>query len=142
MIKGLVVSLAMLPLLAGVLWVATDLAPWEAWPLALAGVPFPLIGLALGRAGTRVRIKRFRKLFGLGLGLVYVTALAFAAAMVLADRSGLIPPSEVALSILALGSVGFILYAALTIPVLLLGVFLIERWTRADPAPLPTPEAG
>jgi lipopolysaccharide export LptBFGC system permease protein LptF len=131
MLKGLAVSFGVMLLLLGALYLTTGLETLDSWLLPIAGLPFPLIGLALGRAATRIKAKRFRKLFGIGLGLVYLTALAFAGAMVLADGSGLIPLSEAPQSILWLGTVGFVLYAALTVPVLLLGVFVIERWTRA-----------
>lgn len=129
MIKGLIVSIALVGLCLGVSYLL--LGSWMGGAVAaIVSGPFPVIGVILGRAGTRIRAGRLRKLFGLGLGLVYLTALLFAGAMILADRSGMIRAWDIPWSIFWLGSVGFVLYAAITVPVLLLGAFLIERWTR------------
>ena len=131
--------------MAGLLYVAVmgvllAVSGWDAWsagPIALLVVPFPVIGLALGYAGTRIKARRFLKLFGLGMALVYLTALAIAAALVLFDGSGMISGWDVPGSIFFLGSVGSVLYAVFTVPAVLVGVFLIERWTRPVGAPRP-----
>ena len=103
---------------------------WAVAPFALVAVPFPVIGLTLGYAGTRIRARRFLKLLGLGLALVYLTALAIAAALILFDGSGMISGWDVPWSIFYLGSIGSFFYGVFTVPALLVGVLVIERWTR------------
>ncbi|MCX6549638.1 MAG: hypothetical protein NTY02_01295 [Acidobacteria bacterium] len=131
MLKGLALSFVLLGLFLGVLYAVLDLWGPPSTLLAFAAAPFPVIGMALGYAAGRLRTRRFRKLFGLGVLFVYVTALGAAAIMMLGDASGRQEPVVTIIgSIFWLGSVGFVLYAFVTVPLLLLGVFVLERWTR------------
>ena len=53
-------------------------------------IPMVLIGTLLGFLGTRIYTLRFRKLFLIGLFLVYLVSLAYAAFMILGDKSSMI----------------------------------------------------
>ena len=135
-VQGLVVSLVLYVAVMGALLAVIGGDAWSVAPIALVAVPFPAIGLTLGYAGTRIRARRFLKLFGLGLALVYLTALAIAAVLILLDGSGMISGWDIAWSIFYLGSIGSFFYGVFTVPALLVGVFVIERWTRPGAAAL------
>ncbi|MCB1142622.1 MAG: hypothetical protein KDK54_10310 [Leptospiraceae bacterium] len=92
-------------------------------------VPILAIGLILGGVATQIYTDRFKKLFIVGLFLDYLASLFYAALMVLSDQ-GIEESSEVVISILMLGSTGFLMLGVLTIPPLLLGVFLIEKISK------------
>jgi hypothetical protein len=126
-LKGAAVGTGMFVLI-GVVWAATIGDGWSAVPAVLTGVLFAAVGVGLGIGAGRIREKRFRGLALLGLGLVYLAALVAAAVMILAD--GHTAARDVPGSIFLLGTVGFGLFAIFTLPALLVGVFLLERWTR------------
>jgi hypothetical protein len=93
-------------------------------------LPIILIGCILGLAGKRIYENRFQKLFLIGIFLVYLSSLFYAAAMVLSDESAIMKGREVVTGILMLGSTGFLIFGIFTVPLLALGVFLVELWTH------------
>lgn len=93
-------------------------------------LPILLIGSILGFVGTTLYENRFKKLFLIGVFLVYLVSLFYAGAMVLNDTSDLLQGNEKVIAILKLGSTGFLLFGVVVLPILALGVFIIELWTH------------
>ena len=91
---------------------------------------FPIIGMILGYAATKIKTKRFGKLMLIGIILVYFAAIMLSIILITTDDSNMIKTSEMASSIFFLSTVGFIIYGIAILPFLTLGVFFLERWTR------------
>lgn len=98
--------------------------------LLILFLPILLIGSILGFVGKTLYENRFKKLFLIGIFLVYLVSLFYAGAMVLNDTSNLLQGNEKVIAILKLGSTGFLLFGVVVLPILALGVFIIELWTH------------
>ena len=91
---------------------------------------FPIIGMILGYAATKIKTKRFGKLMLIGIILVYFAAIMLSIILITTDDSNTIKTSEMASSIFFLSTVGFLIYGLAILPFFTLGVFFLERWTR------------
>lgn len=90
---------------------------------------FPVIGIVLGYGAGRFQTRRYLKLFIMGLGLVFISGLGLAIFMVFTDPSS-VQNSEKAYSVFMLSVTGFLIYGTIMVPLLLLGVYILEKWTR------------
>lgn len=93
-------------------------------------LPILIIGTTLGAIGTRIYTNRYKKLFLLGLILIYFVAVIYASIMIFSDKSDILVGGEKIMAVLKLATTGFFLFGFFTVPLLALGVFLIELWTH------------
>jgi uncharacterized membrane protein YfcA len=130
MINGLLISIIYCIALYGVFFFGFPFENDLNWKLGLIlFMPIISIGTILGSIARILYEDRFKKLLIIGLFLIYMSSLFYATFMVMSDST---PPQdgEKIISILLLGSTGFLLYGVLSLPPLLLGVFLIEKTTK------------
>ncbi|MBP6740025.1 MAG: hypothetical protein KA146_08530, partial [Leptospiraceae bacterium] len=66
---------------------------------------FPIIGMILGYAATKIKTKRFGKLMLIGILLVYCAAIMLSFVLITTDDSNMIKTSEMASSIFFLSTV-------------------------------------
>ncbi|MBK6608630.1 MAG: hypothetical protein IPO06_15385 [Leptospiraceae bacterium] len=130
LLKGIIVSILLLLGLGIFLYLIGLKEIGELGALTILIPAFPIIGLVLGYAGTKIKTKRFRKLLLIGILLVYCAAIMLSFVLITTDDSNMIKTSEMASSIFFLSTVGFIIYGIAILPFLTLGVFFLERWTR------------
>lgn len=130
-LKGIIVSIFIaIPLLALYIF-RTGFVNLDQYGLILFLLPaFLLNGLCLGFAANRIKTKRFVKLTSLGLALIYITSILLSFVLILNDSSKPTSFFEAIASTFFLATVGFVMFSFLLIPVLLIGVFVLERWTR------------
>ncbi len=93
-------------------------------------LPIELIGISLGLIAQNIFRNRFKKLFLIGLFLVYLVCLSYAAVVIIKNKFILLNESETLLSIIKLATTNFLLFGIFIFPVLALGVFLIELWVH------------
>ncbi|HMV42160.1 MAG TPA: hypothetical protein PK079_23250 [Leptospiraceae bacterium] len=93
---------------------------------------FPVVGVLLGFFSKFIQQRRFFKLMGMGLISIYLIALLFSCILVLTDESKSIGFLETISSIFLLGSAGFAIFGSFLLPLLAIGVFLLEKWTREN----------
>lgn len=130
MIKGFLISIFLLLTLGGIFYL-TGFDNFFALGALIFLIPaFPLFGILLGHAGTVIQTKRFTKLFFLSIALVYFASFLLSTALVLTDQSEMIKGFEIPRSIFMLATIGFFIYGTVMLPFLILGVFILERWTR------------
>ncbi len=128
-LKGLSVSSIILLLIALFLSSAGVSSLTELGALSFLIPVFPVIGIVLGYGAGRFQTRRYLKLFIMGLGLIFIAGLGLAIFMVFADPSSA-QNSEKAYSVFILSVTGFLIYGTVMVPVLLLGVYILEKWTR------------
>jgi len=97
-------------------------------PIVLAA----LSGALLGYLGARLEHARFIRLFVTSLGLYLACSLgtAISMAVTVSITDGPNPDANIVVETLGLAMLGAIFLSAVSIPALLLLVFLLERWTR------------
>lgn len=93
-------------------------------------IPILTIGTILGAIGKTLYTNRYKKLFLIGLFLVYLVSVIHASLTIFSDTSNMLVDGEKFLAILKLATTGFFMFGFFTLPVLALGVFLIELWTH------------
>ncbi len=130
LLKGLLISI--FPLLGlALVFSQIDVTGIEELGALLFLIPaFPIIGLLLGYAATKIQTRRFLKLFLLGLVSIYIAAIILSFILIITDDSKIIQGFEIVSSVFFLGTVGFFIYGVFLIPILLFGIYFLERWTR------------
>ncbi len=129
-LKGLLISILLLAGLA-LVFSQIDMNGIEEIGALLFLIPaFPIIGLLLGYAATKIQTKRFLKLLLLGLLLIYITAVSLSFILIITDDSKMTQGFEILSSVFFLATVGFFIYGIFLIPILLFGIYFLERWTR------------
>lgn len=93
-------------------------------------IPILGIGIILGAIGKTLYTNRYKKLFLIGLFLIYLVFVIYASIIVFSDTSNMLVGSEKLLAILKLATTRFFMLGFFTLPLLALGVFLIELWTH------------
>jgi hypothetical protein len=91
--------------------------------------PFLFIGLLIGFWGGVLSVNRYKKLFLIGILLVYLIALFYGSMIIFQNGNNFINSKEAWLDVLKLGSTSFLLSGVVSIPLLALVVFLTELWT-------------
>lgn len=130
LLKGLLISTLLLAGLA-LVFSQIDMAGIEELGALLFLIPaFPIIGLLLGFVATKIQTRRFLKLFLLGLLLIYIAAIILSFILIITDDSKMIQGFEIISSVFFLATVGFFIYGVFLIPILLFGIYFLERWTR------------
>ncbi len=96
-------------------------------------------GAVLGYFAARIQTYRYVKLLGIALALYLCAAYVSAFALILLteylEPGGV--PDGIFYGVLYLGTVGAIFLGAILVPMIMVVVFLLERWTRL-PAPTGT----
>jgi hypothetical protein len=130
LLKGLLISTLLLAGLA-VAFSQIDMNGIEEFGALMFLIPtFPIIGLLLGYAATKIQTRRFLKLFLLGLLFIYIAAIGLSFILIITDDSKMIQGFEIVSSVFFLATVGFFIYGVFLIPILLFGIYVLERWTR------------
>lgn len=131
MIQGLVISSVFCFIIYAVLFFGYPFQnEFQKQYLFFLFTPILLIGTILGAIGKKIYTHRYKKLFLIGLILIYLASLVYASLMVFTDHSSMLVGGEKIFAIFKLATTGFFLFGFFTIPLLALGVFLIELWTH------------
>ncbi len=93
-------------------------------------IPILVIGTILGGIGKTIYTNRYKKLFLIGLILVYWVAFIYSSLVVFSDFSDVFVNSEKFFIVLKLSAAKFFFFGFFTLPVLSFGVFLIELWSH------------
>lgn len=131
MFQGFLISTIFCAVLYGILFFGYPLQnEFHKQYLFFLFTPILIIGTTLGAIAKVIYTNRFKKLFLIGLILIYLVCILYASMMVFTDNSSMLVGGEKILAILKLATTGFFLFGFFTFPLLALGVYLIELWTH------------
>ncbi|MCX7998843.1 MAG: hypothetical protein N3A69_07815 [Leptospiraceae bacterium] len=131
MFQGFFIAVVLCAILYGVLFLGYPFQnEFQKMYLFFLFLPILIIGTTLGAIGKKIYTNRFKKLFLIGLVLIYLVAVVYASLSVFSDKADILVGGEKIIVVLKLATTGFFLFGFFTIPLLALGVFLIELWTH------------